>query len=307
MSWIANLLQGVLGSVAGGSPQQPAAPNSSMVPPAPPDPVSPAPPPAGLAGSARANGQDFLGDVIDDMGKVARQGMFAGVSGKIAGMAQKSFNDAAFPGTTPWEQLGGGGNAQGGGAFTDVALKSEELAQRDRESQRASHTALASARLQAGSALANTAFQNGDYATAERVLKAAGVFPQEYGMKAEMMANGRLAQEMRESDSRINLNWSQEKTSNTQADLNLSSADRNRMETTLAPFRFALDEWVSKYGKGQIAQELGGAAGIIKSVQSWISENPAYSQGELTDRLAKYLVDAGVPEGDVFMLLKMIR
>ena len=117
-----------------------------------------------------------------------------------------------------------------------------------------------------------------------------------------MMVNGRLAQEMRESDSRINLNWSQEKTSNTQADLNLSSADRNRVETALAPARFALDEWVAKVGKGSFANEARSAAEIVARA---IGGNDDVS-GVFTADLRKQLLEAGISEGDIYLLQQML-
>ena len=52
------------------------------------------------------------------------------------GQAQKAYADAAFPRTTPWEQLGGGGHGQGGGVAAKAAGQEGRITEREKNPER---------------------------------------------------------------------------------------------------------------------------------------------------------------------------
>lgn len=301
----------LIGGLFGKKQQAPVPVDGSMAPsqvPAPPAPVPPLPPPKGLADRLRAAGQDFFGAMVDDASKTARSAIFGGVQSRLQGSQRKDYLDAAFPGTTPWEQLGAGAAGSSDG-YQQMAQQSEELAQRERESKRQSSVTLSTARIQAAQQLAGSFIQNGNYEAAERMLKAAGVFDPALGIDERMMANGRVASEIRRIDQETHR--SQEMlpfdraASHSRAKADDAAADKSRVDAMMAPLRLALDDWIARDKGGHITNEIRGAVGVIREVLNGIS-GPV-DETRFNDIAAKVLRGSDLPGDVIDDLLKKLR
>ncbi len=324
--FLGGLFQTILGSLAGGlgggQSSQPAQAsvgveqslNPGQVPIAP-DPVPPAPPPKGLGASMRASGHSFMADVLDQAGQTARKAMFASYEGKIAGQAQRSYNQTAFPGTTPWEQLGS--SAGSGADYASMAQKSEELTQRERESQRGSATQLAAARIGVGERLATTLIgAGGDPRMIADILLKTGAIPPGQPIDVSSMSRDRLASEigLAQANTRrsqdlllpdIGVADAKQAEAWASTDKMYADADRSRVETILAPARFALDEWKAKVGSSYTANEVRAVSDIIANALSDLGV-PVDVPKSLSESVIKSIIDSGISQGDAYLLKEAI-
>lgn len=284
----AELLSSVAGPLLGGlfgkKSQSPVpATDASMSPsqvPRASSPVPPAPPPKGLADKMRSAGQDVFGGMLDDADRAARSATVGRLQAKVDGKNRQEYLDAAFPGTTSWEQLGSGAGSSGSD-YGQMAAQSEELAQRERESKRNSHVQLSAARVQAAQSLAGGLIANGNYEAAERMIKAAGIFDPSLGVDSKMMAGGRVASEMRRIDQETYRSQemlpyeraasaSRSRSDDASAMSSYAQADLTRVREGLAPYEFALKEFAETSGNSRIAEELrGGYHKLVKPISEW--------------------------------------
>lgn len=276
--------------------------------PRPAPPVPPAPAPKGLGDQLRTSGQQFFGSLVDQAGKTASSALFSRAQAKIDGRARKDYLDSAFPGTSPWEQLGAGG----GGAAPDyqaMAAQSEELAQRERESKRNSHVALSTARVQAAQNLASAFVANGNYEAAERMLKAAGIFDSSLGIDPKMMAGGKVASEMArmEQETRRSSEMLPYDKMKSAAEMGAAdaSADKSRVDAMMAPLRLALDDWIARDKGGHISTEIRGVVGLISETLSGLGAT--VTEDRFRDVAAKVLRNSDLPGDVIDDLLKKMR
>lgn len=318
MGWFGNLLGALIPGLVGGGQSAPPALDASLTPPVTPDPIPPAPPPRGMADRLRANGQGFMADFVDGAQDIAIKGALGPLSARVDGMARKAFNDSAYPGTTPWEQLGAG-NTQGAG-FQELAMKSEELAQRERESQRAAATQLGASRLEAGKVLASVYLQNGSPEAAERILRATGVLVDPgNAFDPGLMAGGKIASEIERNAAGSGLARAQTKTEDElrlpRWDQITSDAIRTSADTNLKEAQTALVDWQTKLAPIETAiRGASAASSILQYIP--ISKVMTFFKARMSSKgatpssvrsgVSSDLAGAGVPEGDIFQLMEEI-
>jgi len=249
------LLNGLFGGFGGGR---------AAAPPAPPSDVF-GPGPGGLTEGAvsagdRAAGGFGLGGILgSSLSSVIANAMFGGLNARLAGKHQRMYNNAAYPGTVPWEQLGtGSAGAQAG------SMASPELLQRERESKRSAQVALQTSRMSASAGLAGHAMAAGGAAAGPLVaslLRAGGILPPGVAFDPRIMARGKPEAEIAALDAGA-------RRVETLLPLEAESIDadvhRKRMETLIAPFEFALKEWEARYGHSYAANEARGVAESVR-------------------------------------------
>lgn len=314
MGWFGNLLGALIPGLVGGGQSAPPAMDASLTPPVSPDPIPPAPPPRGLADRLRANGQGFMADFVDGAQDIAIKGALGPLSARVDGMARKAFNDTAYPGTTPWEQLGAG-NTQGAG-FQEVAIKSEELAQRERESQRAAATQLGASRLEAGKVLASVYLQNGSPEAAERILRATGVLVDPgNAFDPRLMAGGKIASEIERNATASGLAHAQSKTEDylrlPKWDQISSDAIRTSADTELKQAQTKLIEWQATLApietliRGSSLLQYIPISKVMTFFKARMSAKGA-TPSSVRSGVSADLSGAGVPEGDIFELMEQV-
>lgn len=119
---------------------------------------------------------NMFGEFMDSFEKQAGGAIGSSLTASMRGKATKKFTDAAFPGTTPWEQLGSGAS----GAAQQGALAGQELQQRERESKRQAETSMKIAQTQSAAELMKAFMaQFGSSGAAEtmKMIMATGMFP----------------------------------------------------------------------------------------------------------------------------------
>jgi hypothetical protein len=225
--------------------------NASLAPPAPPPiPQKPAPVP-------QTTRQKIGGALGEALGGAADQWWKA----KVAGYATKEFNDTAFPGTTPWEQLGEGAH---GDAAIGAAAKSDELKQRERESERAQETALATTRMQAAQIIGTTLLEQGGDTNVQLVTKIwqqAGLLGAEFGTLPDAYSNTRLNTEIQDKLNQI----------------------QNRND------RLDLDRWVAEEAKSSWANEIRGISGVVG--EAWELAKQKWKEYSSSDMSEDQIID----------------
>lgn len=265
---------------------------------------------SGLGGDAvpaPAPQRSFMDDVKSDAQGVLRNAVFGQINGRLNGRAQRAFNHSAFPGTTNWEQLEAG-STHAGNDFPSGMNKNVEVMQRERESQRSSQTSLQSQRMSSATQLATALISSGGSANSPLIaelIRAGGILPPEHGLRTERMARGvveaqigNLDAQARRSDQMLPYDQSL----SSQKSLESKTVqDRNRIEAQIRPLEFALEEWRSKYGSSYSAKEVLGWLSIVREASGGSSGLP----------LSQVLVDAmsrsGVPEGDLYMMRRLLK
>ncbi len=101
------------------------------------------------------------GGFLQNAGKLLGNEMLSSVGSRMTagmrGRATLKYNENAFPGTNPWEHLGGGARGQ---ELAGIAQSQNMARQQERASIRASQTQLGQSRMAATSALAGQIYQN---------------------------------------------------------------------------------------------------------------------------------------------------
>ncbi len=123
--------------------------------------------------------------VTNDGGFMKRAGMLLGnemlsafgskMTARMRGQSTLRYNQAAFPGTNPWEQMGSGARGQ---ELAQMASSQNQINQAERASIRQSQTQLGQSRMAATSALAGQIYANNGNASLamiSRILKNSGV------------------------------------------------------------------------------------------------------------------------------------
>lgn len=198
--------------------------NASLVPP------PPAPTPSGgswLGDAAKILGDRYLGAYADRM--------TAGMQGE----ATLAYNEAAYPGTNPWEHLGSGAHGQ---ELAQISVKQKELQQRERESKRNANVALAGARINAGTAMASALLADGgrlNAPAAADILRRTGAIDPSVDFDPRDMIRGRTEAQLGHLDASAMAAYASGEQSLTQAQL-------NRIEAELRPKIFALDQWMAR-------------------------------------------------------------
>lgn len=170
MSFITTLLSAVIPSLFGGrggsstQPQSGIAPNPGTMQPS----AVPQQP-------AVTNDGGFL----KNAGKLLGNEMLSAFGSKLTagtrGSATLKYNQAAFPGTNPWEHLGSGARGQ---ELAQMAASQNQQKQAERASIRQSQTQIAQSRMAAGSSLSNQIYANNGNASLamiSKILKMTGV------------------------------------------------------------------------------------------------------------------------------------
>jgi hypothetical protein len=198
----------------------------------------------GGGGTPPFNGAEFgkglMSSVGDIVGSTARHAIESKLRAKIDGKARKDFNDEAFPGTAPWEQLGSGGE------FTQGMTEGLQLKQREKESQRAADTQLAQARIQASQAVGGQLIEQGGVTALPTVLDLmarSGAFPAGEGFDPDafsrLKADAEIARtdaQTAESKSRSALNWSMVDKTIAQKNLDEQALHLNVVKSSIEAF-----------------------------------------------------------------------
>lgn len=323
MSFFGSLLSG-LGSIATGllgskaSPAaNPAAGGAFMMPsqvPVAPQAQNPRP----LSGQFL----DGLKEVMPNAGSALASYATAGLQGK----AVKKFNDSAYPGTTPWEQLGSGAD---GGSMVDMGTKADEMRQREKESQRVQETAFAQSRMQAALLVAGELLKNGGNASlagAERVLMSSGVLsPAGFGVDPRTFSADRVRADIGNLQAsarrqHADASWSEQLLPHERAlkhsqsaaadaskDCDYAQADLLRTEEWLRPYETAIRAWSSVVGVnvGDVLEVFRGVRSRRGGKSSDPGKDSSY-QNEVAFELLKKSREDGwdVGEGDLFDLFE---
>ncbi|WP_375172912.1 hypothetical protein [Pseudooceanicola sp.] len=205
-------------------------------------------------------------DLLKDLGQTAVKSATLPWLAKIQGEATKNFNDAAYPGTSVMDQMG----ANSAGPMLDAANKSDEMRQREKESRRASSTALQTARIGAGERVAGLLLANNpqNAPQAIKILAATGGFPPEFGFDPKSLVNGKLEAELGVLNAQKDELGSRSDLNKTGQIKHLTEAQRTTVETELAPARHALDVWKNVYGKWATGDVIRGLDAIMSDAMS---------------------------------------
>jgi len=213
-------------------------------------------------------------DLLKDLGQTAVKSATLPWLAKIQGEATKNFNDAAYPGTATIDQLGAGS----AGPMMDAAKNSDEMRQREKESRRASSTALQTARIGAGERVAGLLLANNpqNAPQAIKILAATGGFPPEFGFDPKTLVNGKLEAELG--------------VANAQTGKYKTEAQQNVVNTQLAPLETAIRQWSVEAGKSNIANELRGTWDLFKG---WAADvyTATTDPEELETKMFEYILD----------------
>ena len=256
-------------------------------------------------------GRTFMGDVKDDLSRIARGAMFAPLEGMVNGKAQRAFNKHAFPGTLPYEQMNAGSNHAP--TWGDASAGDRDNRQRERESERSASSGLASQRMQTSASLASELIRNqGDTKLIALLLRTGGILPPHAAVDTKMLGTGKVEAEIdriraETARTRTDTQWLPEQRQseiyNRDTDTVLKDSQRRSVDTdtALKPLEFALKEWQAKWGSSYTAKETLGWLSIAREAAGGSS-----GMG-LTEALIDTMLKNGVPEGDVYMLKKLLR
>lgn len=256
-------------------------------------------------------GRTFMGDVKDDLSRVARGAMFAPLEGMVNGKAQRAFNKHAFPGTIPYEQMNAGSNHAP--TWGDASAGDRDNRQRERESERSASSGLASQRMQTSASLASELIRNqGDTKLIALLLRTGGILPPHAAVDTKMLGTGKVEAEIdriraETARTRTDTQWLPEQRQseiyNRDVDTSLKSSQKDAvdLDTALKPLEFALKEWQAKYGQSYSLREVSGWLATVREA------NQGKSGMGLTQSLIDIMLRNGVPEGDVYMLRKKLR
>lgn len=180
----------VLNRGGGGNPASSVNPDGSLLPsqmPSSPQAQNGSGIPAWL-GQAVSSAAPAIGQVLTRLG-----------TARYNGMAARAFADEAYPGTTPWEQLGGGA----GGQAMQAASQADELRQRERESVRHQETQVSLSRMQAAAMVSQQLLQDGGsagFAAAEQILRSTGILTEAgFGVDPRSLVPGRASADIQSS------------------------------------------------------------------------------------------------------------
>lgn len=167
MSFLPNLLTAIIPSLFGGGSQQ----QSGGVAP--------------NVGSMQPSAAIQQPQVTDDGGFLRKAGKLIGdemlssfgsnITAGIRGRSTLKYNQAAFPGTNPWEHLGSGARGQ---ELAQISSNAQQVKQAERASIRQSQTQLGQSRMAATSALAGQIYANNGNSSLQmisRILQNSGV------------------------------------------------------------------------------------------------------------------------------------
>lgn len=256
-------------------------------------------------------GRTFMGDVKDDLSRVARGAMFAPLEGMVNGKAQRAFNKHAFPGTIPYEQMNAGSNHAP--TWGDASAGDRDNRQRERESERSASSGLASQRMQTSASLASELIRNqGDTKLIALLLRTGGILPPHAAVDTKMLGTGKVEAEIdriraETARTRTDTQWLPEQRQseiyNRDTDTVLKDSQRRSVDTdtALKPVEFALKEWQAKFGQGKAAAEISSVWGEVRS--AFTGKSGLAASEALIRRLDK--ID-GVGEGDLYELRKML-
>jgi hypothetical protein len=272
----------------------------------------------GLWSTAKDSFSDSVGDAVS-----AWSGNALGVN-KMNGQAQKNYMDAAYPGTTPWEQLGSGGGA---GAFAQGAVAGQQIKQQDKAVNLQAQTQLSTARIQAGQMFGTELLRQGvKPSDAMELMMKSGAFT---GQPVNMKNMGATVSELRKGEIaaqtqhiQAQTDTERERPAQVRADTKVSestvfmnAARTNQIATDidLSKFDRALSQWKAMYGNSYLANEARALDNMASNtLRSWanivLPKKWEFGQkeGALGDMLLNGLSEAGASNSELDGMRKIL-